>query len=673
MDLGPNKSSSKPPGNFLDRDSSPVAEEVLVKSAIRAEPDASLSSSNETLSATVYCPTPSSKHLTTVEQECRFPDSESHLDIELSCLEDHPSCISFDGTETVGQARQKILETTDDVLSGSIESWTEKTSPKTVSTGKYADNVDLSSSIVPAFHHSNIPRAMMSVRRFDVTRQPQRLSPILSVPVTPSSSFHGKHQSSMQTPPPVPPKDTKAQAMVKPRNNNINLCDWAVPQGSTSRHVRTTQSIVRTIKGTMASDQTTHNVWSSFDHESNQKSTRFGNRHGRTGYRLQSWAYACAGFLTCFNTWGMAMSFGVFQAYYKQKFLVQESNFTLSWIGSTQFFLLLFMAVPTVLTMNNGFFHMAFGGGSVLHVLVLFCMSTCSSWNSLLCVQGLLFGIASGMVFSSGTVILMSSFEAKPGVAIAAAALGSCIGGICYTLMFQLLIKTLSFGWTIRCIGLVALVTLMPANAIFRQHSVQTLQLSPMRIADFTYASYLLDTAGHFLTSWGIWFGFAYMPLFGLTKLHLTTTDANNLLIFMIVANAAGCLLSGMLADRLLVSSNRSVLSCILSGMATLWWVFVDSHAGVIAVAIIYGFTSSGASTFYASREHPLASGLADLLFVRHGVMFAFSSFALLTAMPIGAALIDARAGDYLYAQIFAGCSLVSGGMLTIAARMWKN
>lgn len=54
-------------------------------------------------------------------------------------------------------------------------------------------------------------------------------------------------------------------------------------------------------------------------------------------------------------------------------------------------------------------------------------------------------------------------------------------------------------------------------------------------------------------------------------------------------------------------------------------------------------------------------------------MVFAVIGVACLTGAPVGGALIDAKNGNYLYAQLFAGCSILVGGMFLLAARLVKS
>jgi hypothetical protein len=49
------------------------------------------------------------------------------------------------------------------------------------------------------------------------------------------------------------------------------------------------------------------------------------------------------GFFLMFNTWGIANTFGAFQTYYEEAIFSDQSPSNISWIGSIQIFLLLFV------------------------------------------------------------------------------------------------------------------------------------------------------------------------------------------------------------------------------------------------------------------------------------------------------------------------------------------
>ena len=48
---------------------------------------------------------------------------------------------------------------------------------------------------------------------------------------------------------------------------------------------------------------------------------------------LLAWLQVAGGFCLAFNTWGLLNTFGVYQSYYQDSFMHNESSSTVSWIG----------------------------------------------------------------------------------------------------------------------------------------------------------------------------------------------------------------------------------------------------------------------------------------------------------------------------------------------------
>lgn len=55
------------------------------------------------------------------------------------------------------------------------------------------------------------------------------------------------------------------------------------------------------------------------------------------------------------------------------------------------------------------------------------------------------------------------------------------------------------------------------------------------------------------------------------------------------------------------------------------------------------------------------------------GMGFSVVSFAVLTGPPLAGALIQKNNGNYLYAQMWAGATLLCGGLTLVAARLAKT
>lgn len=116
---------------------------------------------------------------------------------------------------------------------------------------------------------------------------------------------------------------------------------------------------------------------------------------------------------------------------------------------------------------DKGFFRLCFNGGSVLLVIAVLLTSFCTQWWQLLLVQGILTGIAMGLVFGSAVIVLMAYFSKHIGRATGIVASGAntgqstdqsslkteshvSAGGMIFPLIGSRLLFKIGFAWTTR-------------------------------------------------------------------------------------------------------------------------------------------------------------------------------------------------------------------------------
>ena len=331
-------------------------------------------------------------------------------------------------------------------------------------------------------------------------------------------------------------------------------------------------------------------------------------QNGRT-----SWLHALAAVLVVFNCWGMANAFGLFQAYYTSYYLSPSTTpSAIAWIGSTQLALVFGLGVPVGRLVDKGYFRLTFHLGSAIMILGIFCTDSAMLEEVLGRVQGLLTGLGMGMVFCSGVVALMTWFdERRIGVAMGLGAAGSCVGGIVYVLLARHFLVTQGFATTMRILGGVAAITMIPPNIIFRMRgqkhkstrlgrkgsradadSNTRLTLSTLKAS--LSLSYLLAAAGMFFSFLGLYFGFVYIITFASTELKLPPTASTNLLIYMLAANLPGRFLPALCRCRYAVNGD-------IAGQAQtkcLWRigsVILESSCGIISLSceVVRDWTSS--------------------------------------------------------------------------------
>jgi len=427
--------------------------------------------------------------------------------------------------------------------------------------------------------------------------------------------------------------------------------------------------------------------------------------NGRT-----AWLHALSAVLVVGNCWGIGNAFGLFQAYYSRHYLPGTSPSTIAWIGSTQLCLVFGLGVPVGRVVDLGHFRAMFHGGTLLMILGLFTSSVCKEFWSLWLTQGLVTGFGMGMVFCSGILALMSWFdERKMGVAMGLGAAGSCIGGIVYVLLARHFLVTQGFATTMRILGGVAAVSMIPPNLIFhmreqtsrQQQSPTTKPPTTTRpLRTFTSPAYLCAAAGMFLTFLGVYFGFVYIVTFASEVLQLSDTASTNLLIFMLAANLPGRFLPALISDKCIGPLNTIIPAAFLSSAVIWLWAASSAHpnqASLTVIACFYGFVSAGVQVLYAptvytfcldapapsdSRSNDEAAAAPPQLAlnkmgVRAGGIFSCIGLACLVGTPIGGALISHRVDrgleqPFLGAQVFAGSCLLVGGGFLLASRVLK-
>ncbi|KAK7458850.1 hypothetical protein VKT23_009860 [Stygiomarasmius scandens] len=88
---------------------------------------------------------------------------------------------------------------------------------------------------------------------------------------------------------------------------------------------------------------------------------------------LKAWSTTIGGTLAAMATFGYTNAFGVYQDIYTRRGTASASR--ISWIGSTQMFFMLAMALPAGKLLDMGYFRQATLFGSVLYVFSLFMVS----------------------------------------------------------------------------------------------------------------------------------------------------------------------------------------------------------------------------------------------------------------------------------------------------------
>ena len=108
---------------------------------------------------------------------------------------------------------------------------------------------------------------------------------------------------------------------------------------------------------------------------------------------IQAWLKVFGCFLVFVNTYGVASTYGAYQAQYQSHELTAYSPSSISWIGTTQVFLLGVSGVVAGPIYDRGYAHTVLSVGGFLVVLGLFMLSISQTYLQILFSQGSCVGI----------------------------------------------------------------------------------------------------------------------------------------------------------------------------------------------------------------------------------------------------------------------------------------
>ncbi len=122
--------------------------------------------------------------------------------------------------------------------------------------------------------------------------------------------------------------------------------------------------------------------------------------------------------------------FGVYQTYYESHFLSSYSPSAISWIGSIQAFLLMFVGAATGPIYDAGYAREIVYVGTFATVFGTMMLSICSQYWQILLAQAISVGLGAGCLFVPSVAIISTYFTTKIATATGVAAMGSGLGTV---------------------------------------------------------------------------------------------------------------------------------------------------------------------------------------------------------------------------------------------------
>ncbi|TGJ81027.1 hypothetical protein E0Z10_g7741 [Xylaria hypoxylon] len=182
----------------------------------------------------------------------------------------------------------------------------------------------------------------------------------------------------------------------------------------------------------------------------------------------RAWGVACGTSLAVFCTLGYVNSFGVFQTYYTQHQLSDQSPSRIAWIGSLQFYLI-FSAGLLAGPLFDRHGAKILLPSAIIYVASVMLTSIASEYWHFILAQGVLGGFSSGMVLNPAFAATPQYFFKNRGAAMGLSIAGSSIGGVIFPLALPRLFDKVGFGWAVRTIGFIILALLAISCTIIKE------------------------------------------------------------------------------------------------------------------------------------------------------------------------------------------------------------
>lgn len=383
---------------------------------------------------------------------------------------------------------------------------------------------------------------------------------------------------------------------------------------------------------------------------------------------LQAWLVVFGGWCGLFCTFGLINCIGVFEEYYVHGPLSQYSASTVSWITSTETWVMAFFGI---------FFGRVFDiygprplliGGTLVYAFGLMMTSLATEYYQFFLAQAVVSSLGSSAVFNACMASVVSWFSRRRAAAFGIMVSGSSMGGVILPIMMTKMIESVGFPWTMRAVAFLFLFLCGLAALTVRSRlppSPRPLNVKEY-LAGFGEPAFLLTVVACFLFFWGMFLPFNYIILQA-QRDGMDPSLTPYLLPIINAVSIVGRIAPGIAADKI-GRFNVMIMITLLSTVITLaLWIPGRAIAAIIVYAVLFGFSSGG----FISLGPALIAQISDIrqIGARTGAAFAVQSFGALTGSPIGGAIVTAQNGDFLGLQLFCGFTMLASVVGFVAAR----
>ncbi|KAG5636915.1 hypothetical protein H0H81_006382 [Sphagnurus paluster] len=270
-------------------------------------------------------------------------------------------------------------------------------------------------------------------------------------------------------------------------------------------------------------------------------------------------------------------------------------------------------------------------------------------------------GVSCGICFGPTIGLVGHWFQKNRGLPLAITALGSSFGGTLIPIVARQLIPRVGFQWTMRILGFILACTLGVSNLTLKRRlppkNVPGGLLNLKALKNPAFAVYCISTTVAFLGMYTL------LTFIDVSAVAIGIPESFSFYLVSI-ANAgsgAGRLTCGLIVDKT-GPVNIIVPMTVAAATITYLWPMAQTKDSLIAVAVVYGFTSAA---YVATFQMPLYE-LGDIEDVgrRAGMVMTFAAFGAVAGPPISGA-ISRTSGGFSAVGYYAGEPLISSYIVT--------
>jgi MFS family permease len=381
---------------------------------------------------------------------------------------------------------------------------------------------------------------------------------------------------------------------------------------------------------------------------------------------LVAWLTAFGSFLILFCGWGYTTSFGVYEDFYTQHYLTNETSFAISSIGSFNAFLGTSVSLIAGSLYDRGYFYHLVITGSLLQSFSLFMLSLAKpdQYYQIFLTQGLGSGIALGLLYVPSLAVVSHYFKRKRTLVMTFVTCGSSLGATVHPIMLNNLLNGhLGFANGVRAsAGLVSVLLLTACLCMRTRLDPPTTPVNYvaaakkcLRDVPFTFA-----LAGAFLVQTGFYYPLFFLQLDSI-KHGIGITFSFYSLVILNASSCMGRVTSGYTAAFIGVP-NLTVISAISCGSIILGTIGLSSLTSVVILGVLYGYFSG----VYTAMVGPLVAILApnpSELGGWMGICFFVGGFGSLIGTPISGALLTSNY-TWWKSALFSGVASLAGAVM---------